>query len=325
MNARLWAGAMLKGIAKVPAGEKLNIRALRDPLGISQAEALAAIEMLIAEGRLDRMSLRPSEPIHANRSSGPSPLAAWQAAHPSGAALADALERYVKAHGLAMWRVSEHLSLGRSGAARLRRTTRPRQATINKVRACLAAEPDQAWRIRPTGGARVPKHGVTGAGLAARLDALIAEHGLSKSAVGLLIYSNVHGVERLRLAMPHRKTIAKVEALLADPPIAQLRRKPSGRTADAVRKPTRRRESPPAVRIPREGIVIAPPAAVDEPVRERIDPEIDGAPMATFLQPAEIAWCSQCDQRVSGVKAGACRSRWCSLKQLRNDQRGEAA
>jgi hypothetical protein len=57
--SRLWMGALLRAIAKVPPGEKLNIRALREPLDISQADAIASIEMLVAEGRLDAATLRP--------------------------------------------------------------------------------------------------------------------------------------------------------------------------------------------------------------------------------------------------------------------------
>jgi hypothetical protein len=38
------------------------------------------------------------------------------------------------------------------------------------------------------------------------------------------------------------------------------------------------------------------------------------APPATFLLPAETAWCEQCDQRVSGARAERCASPFCSLK-----------
>lgn len=37
--------------------------------------------------------------------------------------------------------------------------------------------------------------------------------------------------------------------------------------------------------------------------------------LQTFLKPAEVAWCEQCDQRVSGAKASRCTSRFCSLKE----------
>jgi hypothetical protein len=35
---------------------------------------------------------------------------------------------------------------------------------------------------------------------------------------------------------------------------------------------------------------------------------------ATFLKPAETAWCDQCDQQVSGAHAGRCSSPFCKLK-----------
>lgn len=37
-------------------------------------------------------------------------------------------------------------------------------------------------------------------------------------------------------------------------------------------------------------------------------------PPPTHLKPDEMAWCSQCDQRVSGAAAAKCASRFCSLK-----------
>jgi hypothetical protein len=37
-------------------------------------------------------------------------------------------------------------------------------------------------------------------------------------------------------------------------------------------------------------------------------------PISTNLAPSEMAWCSQCDQRVSGAKAEKCTSQFCSLK-----------
>lgn len=42
--------------------------------------------------------------------------------------------------------------------------------------------------------------------------------------------------------------------------------------------------------------------------------EAQAAPAPTHLLPAEMAWCSQCDQRVSGAKADRCTSPFCSLK-----------
>jgi hypothetical protein len=44
------------------------------------------------------------------------------------------------------------------------------------------------------------------------------------------------------------------------------------------------------------------------------DPGGCAPPVLTALQPNEIAWCDQCDQRVSADRAAACTSRFCSLK-----------
>jgi hypothetical protein len=38
-------------------------------------------------------------------------------------------------------------------------------------------------------------------------------------------------------------------------------------------------------------------------------------PLGTFLKPAEVAWCDQCEARVSGAKAAACASPFCKLKE----------
>ena len=61
-TTRLRLTALLKAIGRVPAGDKLDIRALREPIGFSQAECLAAVEQLLAEGRIDAKTLRPPPP-----------------------------------------------------------------------------------------------------------------------------------------------------------------------------------------------------------------------------------------------------------------------
>jgi hypothetical protein len=45
--------------------------------------------------------------------------------------------------------------------------------------------------------------------------------------------------------------------------------------------------------------------------------QISDTNRATFLKPAELAWCDQCDQRKSGAQAAACTSRFCSLKEAK--------
>lgn len=43
-------------------------------------------------------------------------------------------------------------------------------------------------------------------------------------------------------------------------------------------------------------------------------PPPNGSALSTSLKPAEMAWCQQCDQRVSGAHAAKCASPFCSLK-----------
>jgi hypothetical protein len=56
---RLWLGAVLRQIAKVPAGERLRLGDMARTLDLTQAQVIASIEILITEGRLDAGTLRP--------------------------------------------------------------------------------------------------------------------------------------------------------------------------------------------------------------------------------------------------------------------------
>lgn len=164
---------------------------------------------------------------------------------PSGAELADALAAYARQHGLALWRVSQHLFGGRSAVSRLRHGT-PRQTTIDKVTAFLSGSPPAELAAQPAGGRRVADvDGVTGAALADQVDALIEKHGLSKSRVGLYLYGNRHGVEVLRHSNPRRATVEKVRGFLANPPVAALRSKaPLGDRRFAENKAERLQDAP---------------------------------------------------------------------------------
>lgn len=81
----------------------------------------------------------------------------------------------------------------------------------------------------------------TGAELAAELDALIVEHGLSKKHVGVRLFGSSGGIECLRRKpRPYQITVDKVRALIADPPIEELRGKRTWtrRAPPAPRDPT---------------------------------------------------------------------------------------
>lgn len=48
------------------------------------------------------------------------------------------------------------------------------------------------------------------------------------------------------------------------------------------------------------------------PTPQQQQPE--AVPYGSFLKPAEMAWCDQCERRVSGAAAAACTSQFCKLK-----------
>lgn len=214
---------LLDAVAAVPVGARLSIPALRDAL-VSQADVLVGLQALVDDGSLDRGTLRPfpadaaaadlSAAIHAL------PIPASFVA-PSGAELADRLTEYCTTHGLAQHRVLKHLCIAGFGALRKHQ---PRSKTVEKILAFLHAPPPPGLEARPAGGPRVPDAGgITGAELAARLDALIAEHGLSKSAVGKRLVGQASGVATIRHSNPRRKTVERILAFLADPPIEELK------------------------------------------------------------------------------------------------------
>jgi hypothetical protein len=56
---RLWLGAVLRQVTKVPAGERLRIGDIARSLDLTQAQVIASIQTLVTEGRLDAGTLRP--------------------------------------------------------------------------------------------------------------------------------------------------------------------------------------------------------------------------------------------------------------------------
>lgn len=322
--------ALLAAVAAVPAGERLHIPKIRDAL-VSQDDVIRGIEALIIAGELDAETLRPSIEI-AEEANGPDQPDAEGAAGGSGQevppepsapppsapmptrtsvltgpALADQLTDYARAHGLALSRVGNHLMGSPSGISRLRvRGRRPQQKTVDRIRAFLASPPPASLKAQPKGGPRVPDvGGITGAELAAKIEALIAKHGLSKTQVGKHLMGQASGVETIRRHHPRRKTVARIEAFLADPPIDKLKAK----TSPAPRADGPMSAQPGAIDV--KGVVGLPPRDLPRPSPQPAPIE----PLPTIVQPGAVAWCDQCEQRVGHAKAAACMSRWCDLKE----------
>jgi hypothetical protein len=141
--------------------------------------------------------------------------------------LANALEAYCVAHSLARWRVCVLLFKGcRSGIAKLRASKNPRPATLERVREFISGPPPLGLHRRPLGGKRVRRDNSTGAWLASKVDALIAEHGLSPRIVSLRLFNSPHGLRRLREQKPQRRTVERIQAFLERPDIASLKPPP---------------------------------------------------------------------------------------------------
>jgi hypothetical protein len=268
--------------------QKSRIYRLRDVDTVRKATAdkiRAWLAASIAEAHADAPPAAAVEPRTSPATPAPTPFA-----------LAAELRDYCTRHDLSEWRVSMHLFGARNGLARLGARSRLHEKSIRKIRALLDAPPPDGLKRQEPGGPRKPENGgVSGAELADQIEAMIAEHGLSKVAVSRMVYKNSdRSIDRLRECTPQRRIVERVRALLANPPLPPSPQ-PDARPAQPARA--------------------AALQATGETAPERkIDLQTD-VPLGTFLKPAEIAWCSQCDQRVSGAKAARCLSRWCSLKE----------
>lgn len=281
---RLFMGALLRAIAKVPVGQKLDLRALREPLDLTQADTIRAIETLIDEGRLDRATLRPvadQQPPAGGtvprRRRGQS--ANGQPARP----LFDALVAEGKRRGLTIQKTSLALFGNKARIYQLTKTDTVRWATADKVRAWIAAPPSDGLppaAPTPAAGhcegagqhAKAPAPSPsapleerleaaaerfiqanppppTGTDLADRLERFIAANpGITKSKTLKHLRLGGHGLDHLRHAQhPRQATIDRVLAFLADPPIADLQRQRYSTGKPARRRPAYHQGGDPTV------------------------------------------------------------------------------
>jgi hypothetical protein len=253
---------LLAAIAAVPIGVRISIPQLRDHL-VSQSDVLGAIQTLIDCGKLDRETLRPPQTCSPSPRSvaaeSPSPAAARggkaearccgrkgqkKGAEPSRP-LYDALIAEAKARGMSVQAVSLAIWNNKARIYQLAKMSTVAGSTARRCREWIEARPNtlRAGEREQTGP--VPRSpapapvddGPTGAEMAAALDALIATHELSKTRVGMKLTGCKGGVEILR----KRATITplmvdRVRALLADPPIAELRGPRSAKASAPAKK-----------------------------------------------------------------------------------------
>lgn len=188
----------------------------------------------------------------------------------------------------------------------------------------------------------------TGRSLEAALLAYIGRHDLSKTAVARHLFGGPSGITTLgSSAHPRNATIAKVRGFVSAAPPEQLKRVPRGdrrytqgasgtaralpqrhcpqqsRPVRASGEPSGSSPDPGATLVRRCGTAGVPTregqaeAGANRPPPAKRSPAAAEPPAPTSLKPSEVAWCDQCEQRVSGVKAAACRSPWCKLKEGR--------
>lgn len=276
MSSRL-AVRLLPLVTALPAGEKLHIGSLARALAPTQAQVIAAIAELVESGQLDRRTLRPPRTGRTGAELAEEMIA--EGARRGLSICAVSLTAFGNASQLYIMRKSERPVYGKTLAkirawlaappaaieiAPEREPMRPPEAGKEEAGGEQRARPTLDGRARaahappasepprvssrerePKAGAKAPSapdaH-VSGADLATMLDSAIAAHGLSKAQVGRHLFKMTSGVEQLRrVAQPQGKTVARVRAFVADPPVDALRsRAPLGDRRFAANRQPRR-------------------------------------------------------------------------------------
>lgn len=296
-------------VAERGEGEKVDIPAIVRALTPTQAGIVAAIERLIAEGRLDPRTLRP--PVEDAKE----PKAAKKRGYhgdpdcPTGIALHARLMEAGRPLGLSATAVSKAVFGNDVQMFTMAKATLPvRRKTLEKAEAWLAGlaqagdtpatevgkadePPNEGAAAESTPAAA--SEPVTPLQLKREIDAFCAEHRIPPSRFARIAMRDPKFVSTLAGRHSLRPTTAaKVRAFIANPDL---------RVFASSRGP----KKPPPPRIAPEGIVVAPPKPA-EPRADREQPR----PIA----PPEKAWCAQCDCLVSGARVEKCASPWCSFK-----------
>jgi hypothetical protein len=236
---------LLAAIAAQPERAKLSIPRLRDAL-VSQADVLDLMQCLVAAGKLDRATLRPvsrgaraplgDRRFRENRPS-VTKLPPAREFRPTGAELFKRIIAEVERRAITRRQASVEI-FGHASQLSTMQDNRSRAAagkTLEKVEAWLASSSAEAPQVAEEPAVSLlpppaPEPQPTGAELAAELDALIAEHGLSKTKVSVHLFKAKGGIEVIRRRRTVKPvTIDRVRSLLADPPLGALRRERKAR------------------------------------------------------------------------------------------------
>lgn len=275
-DTKLAEEQLLAALAAAPAGEKLSIPRLRDAL-LCQADLLDMLQRLVWAGAIDRATLRPSgsRPVKAGEKQGgaepspppscdkavtkgapassPGPIQANRgpvppALRPSGKQLFRRLIEEGEARGMSASAVSKAAFGGPAQMSVMKAGAKAVQAkTLAKAEAWLATPrpappPPPPAKPEPEAKAPAPPQ-KTGGELADALMAVVSAHELSKTQVSVHLFNGMKGgIEQLRRRKRLKPaTVERIEAFLADPPIAALKRK---RAAPVPRDPTSKPETP---------------------------------------------------------------------------------
>jgi len=247
----------------------------------------------------------------------------------TGAALAAEVDELIAREKLSITAVGLHLFANRSGIQHLRRSN-PRQATVDKVRAFLAAPPLDQLRPKiapaPAEAPQPPREPPAVTSQAAKSQVIRrgntkqAERLIERQAAGETVRNVSPMVRATASAIKARR---ESEARQVDPIeraklalqrkgnrvfAAEVSEGPSGTGYFYVGQ--RRVSKAELLLMAGQTIDVAPAAALPRPISP--SPLEHNLPPA--MKPAEIAWCDQCDQRVSGARVAKCQSRFCSLK-----------
>jgi hypothetical protein len=275
-EVRPWAlGRLLVAVRAAPAGQKLSIPALRDAL-VNQADVLDGLQALIRDGKLDPATLRPPGTLpptlplpseedsarsrEATRAVGTGRHATDEPSAPLVAALVAEGER----RGLSRRATSIAVFALKCRLDAISAHAMVRKATADKIRAWIADKPVEAPAKRESAVILPPPptpepaivHLPPGPGLEPSpcellraIEAFLAGSGISATAFGKAVNGDAALVKGIRDGRsPRRKTIAKIRALIADPPASLLnvRYRASRRAAAAAapRDPTQKPDTP---------------------------------------------------------------------------------
>jgi hypothetical protein len=209
---------------------------------------------------------------------------------PSGENLFKRLLAEGEARGLKAAQVSREIFGGSTNLYSLKGGSRAVAAkTFEKAEAWLATPRTASAKAAEQPGAHSPapsapdEVAISGAALAAELDALIAKYDLTKTKVGVLLFGMKGGVELLRRrANVTEAVVGKVRNLLRDPPLDRLRRERAA---------------------PRKGDPTQPPAT---PLMDEADRR--SAKNARIAAGVNRAIAREAEQRLSGEKVGGVES-----------------